>query len=71
MALVRTRNTFIRYLINEINADDNDKANGIIDSGITLIEEHLRGVLGVTKIPLAYIIRKEPAIPITVAANPL
>ena len=38
---------------------------------IELVEEHLRGVLGVTKIPLAYIIRKEPDTPITIRTNPL
>ena len=42
-----------------------------IMKAIELIEEHLRGVLGVTKIPLAYIIRKEPEVAITVARNPL
>ena len=42
-----------------------------IMKAIELIEEHLRGVLGVTKIPLAYIIRKDPAEAITVQTNPL
>jgi len=38
---------------------------------IELIEEHLRGVLGVVKVPLAYVIRKEPDVPVTIATNPL
>ena len=42
-----------------------------IMKAIELIEEHLRGVLGVTKVPLAYVIRKEPETPVTVASNPL
>jgi len=42
-----------------------------IMKAIELIEEHLRGVLGTTNVPLAYIIRKEPDTPVTVATNPL
>ena len=42
-----------------------------IMKAIELIEEHLRGVLGVINVPLAYVIRKEPEVPITIVTNPL
>jgi len=42
-----------------------------IMKAIELIEEHLRGVLGVIKVPLVYIIRKEPNVSITIVPNPL
>lgn len=43
-----------------------------IMKAIELIEEHPRGVLGAIKVPLAYVIRKEPdVVPIAIAANPL
>jgi len=42
-----------------------------IIKAIEMIEEHLRGELDVTKVTLAYIIRKEPDNSVTVATTPL